>query len=200
MTQVVNTTFKECTNCKEMLPISMFVVESRRKSGYGPRCKPCANSYNKLRAHKSNKYKKDTTQYKTCNMCNLVKAGSEMILDSRIKHGLGHLCIECNRIQRNNARWAQLGYINKDGTTFTYADYRVLNNNMCDICGISESRGKNSSNWHVDHDHKTGVVRGLLCNYCNSRMVSAIEVAIDMGVLEDVLEYVGYEPDLRYFS
>jgi hypothetical protein len=38
----------------------------------------------------------------------------------------------------------------------------------CLICGIDRPRGNKS--WHVDHDHATGKVRGLLCNYCNPRL------------------------------
>ncbi len=33
----------------------------------------------------------------------------------------------------------------------------------CGICG-SEIKGKNK---HVDHDHKTGKIRGVLCDNCN---------------------------------
>jgi hypothetical protein len=35
----------------------------------------------------------------------------------------------------------------------------------CAICGSKEPRTTRS--WHVDHDHVTGAVRGILCNTCN---------------------------------
>lgn len=39
-------------------------------------------------------------------------------------------------------------------------------NGMCKICGTKTPRGKGT--FHVDHSHKTGKIRGLLCNNCNA--------------------------------
>src|SRR3990167_11087950 len=40
----------------------------------------------------------------------------------------------------------------------------------CAICGRESERSLN-----IDHDHETGVVRGLLCNSCNSFVVVEYE-------------------------
>ncbi len=37
----------------------------------------------------------------------------------------------------------------------------------CAICGIKTVTQKGRKNFHVDHCHATGVVRGLLCHMCN---------------------------------
>lgn len=37
--------------------------------------------------------------------------------------------------------------------------------NVCKICSSSEPRGKN---WHTDHCHVTGKIRGILCGWCNT--------------------------------
>lgn len=37
---------------------------------------------------------------------------------------------------------------------------------VCAICG-TDTIGRGHKYFHVDHDHKTGSVRGLLCDLCN---------------------------------
>lgn len=36
----------------------------------------------------------------------------------------------------------------------------------CAICRTDRAGG-GDDRWHVDHDHATGQIRGLLCNSCN---------------------------------
>ena len=38
---------------------------------------------------------------------------------------------------------------------------------MCAICGLPPSGKGPNAVLHIDHDHKTGKVRGLLCQACN---------------------------------
>ncbi len=46
-----------------------------------------------------------------------------------------------------------------------YDNFLLKQNNRCAICKTSNPKG--SGSWHVDHDHQTLKVRGLLCNNCN---------------------------------
>ena len=38
-------------------------------------------------------------------------------------------------------------------------------NNCCAICKTDTPSGR--GRFHVDHNHKTGEIRGLLCHHCN---------------------------------
>lgn len=56
----------------------------------------------------------------------------------------------------------------------TLAEYSTLlekQGGVCAICGKSmtgvKEKGKQEHALYVDHDHKTGKVRGILCNNCN---------------------------------
>lgn len=57
-------------------------------------------------------------------------------------------------------------------------DYENLlqkQNNVCALC--KGTNGKNKL--HIDHDHETGAVRGLLCAKCNSLLGLVDAVGID---------------------
>jgi hypothetical protein len=56
---------------------------------------------------------------------------------------------------------------NRHGITSEYYDKMLSNQNgCCEICGKPHTDYKRS--FHVDHNHLTGNVRGLLCVRCNA--------------------------------
>lgn len=84
---------------------------------------------------------------------------------------------EKGKISRRVYEWKKAGIRNKDGSFLSWQDYLKLLDrakNRCEICR-AENNGKKS--WHLDHDHKTGIVRGILCSLCN----------LNLGRYEEVL-------------
>ena len=55
---------------------------------------------------------------------------------------------------------------------------------LCAICGSEEPRAKN---WHTDHCHTTGKVRGILCGPCNHGLGLANDSPV---VLEAMAAYL----------
>lgn len=53
----------------------------------------------------------------------------------------------------------------KYGLTGADVDAMVAAQGGC--CAICKSKTHGHKNWHVDHDHVTGCVRGVLCGHCN---------------------------------
>lgn len=52
-----------------------------------------------------------------------------------------------------------------DLTLDQYHEVEASQNFRCAICDTDEPGGR--GRWHVDHNHRTGKVRGLLCQACN---------------------------------
>jgi hypothetical protein len=58
--------------------------------------------------------------------------------------------------------------IKYDITLDDYEEMLISQNNSCKICGSISPNRKNVKYFHIDHDHKTGEIRGLLCHECNT--------------------------------
>lgn len=77
---------------------------------------------------------------------------------------------------RRNARRA--AWRNKGIDVAVAEKAMAAHTGTCDCCGASEPGGRRG--WNLDHDHKTGAVRGILCHNCNT----------GIGKLGDTLESV----------
>ena len=123
---------------------------------------------------------------KRCIQCGLTKDESEFHRCATRKDGLHPYCKEC-RHDRYKLRYAK--YLEE-----TYGvSYKVLydlQDGMCAICGkMDDPQGRDFA---MDHDHKTGKLRGLLCSHCNialgyfeddiDRLQSAIDYLTSKGV------------------
>lgn len=96
-------------------------------------------------------------------------------------YGLRSICKTCFRKQNLDVYFNKGGKEKQKERSFknnlkrygiTPEDYQILLNNqkgVCYICSTNQvSRSRVTYNLFVDHDHKTGKVRGLLCHHCNA--------------------------------
>lgn len=81
----------------------------------------------------------------------------------------------------------------KYGLTLEQFDALLLTQGgTCAICQSADPKSKNGASrpgqFHVDHDHTTGAVRGLLCSPCNTGLGSFRD---DTARLAEAIRYLG---------
>lgn len=112
---------------------------------------------------------------KACTKCKTEKPMEEFHARRESKSGRCSLCKVCMRanvkrwLRTPNGKRRHRHHGLKKNYGITLEDYeRMLaeQKGVCAICGTTESGGR-SDNFHVDHCHATGNVRGLLCVNCN---------------------------------
>ena len=90
------------------------------------------------------------------------------------------------RYNRNNQLKREYGI-----TLDKYNELVSLQCGACAICGDvpceNPDAGRNQWCLHVDHDHETGVIRGLICSNCNRAMGLLKD---DLSVLQRMLAYL----------
>lgn len=96
-----------------------------------------------------------------CARCGLVKPLSEFSPGRRHKNGQNKYRY-CKACHREVARIHRM----KSQFNLTIEDYELLlssQNGVCAVCGNVPRKNRLG----VDHNHKTGLIRGLLCAFCN---------------------------------
>ena len=110
-----------------------------------------------------------------CSKCGESKPSSEFFKDRQKTSGLRPDCKTCNMVK--SRAWAEANkhrrkaYSIKSIYGITIDEYNALlaqQNYRCAICDVHQDSMNKAL--HVDHCHRTGKVRGLLCVNCNSAL------------------------------
>lgn len=120
---------------------------------------------------------------RTCFGCRKEKPLDDFPTDGSRKAGKGYRCHPCHALENHYRRV-------KCNFGLTRDDYDNLSKSQdekCAICGEKELFRRLS----VDHDHKTGKVRGLLCFDCNTALGKFKD---DVEMLKKAISYLQPDP------
>lgn len=178
---------KVCPQCKAEKPLEDFPRRMRRgKLAIYPWCRPCKNRKN-MEVHYARtgrapgdpkippgpKRTRFTVDAKKCKTCLETLPASMFTIHTQTRDGLEVACRVC--MSDRSIAWAAA---NRDkmaerrhrqrlvtyGITQEELDgLRARSGGLCEIC-------RKCPPTSIDHDHTTGIVRGLLCHQRNRRM------------------------------
>lgn len=156
--------FKVCPDCGVERPITEFGRNAARPDGLQFYCKQCY-SVRSARTYRERQERKGRTVrvrasvpagHKQCPGCDRVLAHSHWHRNKRSRDGLASYCKDCRKDQ------SRADYLRRTfGLTPEQVDAMVAEQGgVCAICGQGKPQ-------HIDHDHRSGRVRGVLCGPCN---------------------------------
>ncbi len=157
---------KKCATCREHKPISEFSKRKRitsqgEVSYFRSACRPCeAVAGREWRLLNPIKSRKATTRWRENNQ----EKVSRQDRNHHFQRSFGLTIEDVDRmIEQQEGKCANIG------------------------CRRTLSRGRKTDSAHLDHDHKTGKVRAVLCQACN---VALGRLREDPNVIAGLLEYL----------
>jgi hypothetical protein len=135
----LSATGRICTLCKTYKPFAEFYVDRRNPHGFTAQCQMCMRARDKVRRGTPEGKLASQTRWKTW--------------------------------RENNPEKFRNQWMRKYGITGAqYDDMYTRQNGKCLICETVTPRktGPRGRNLHIDHCHKHGKIRGLICGHCNS--------------------------------
>lgn len=186
---------KICNKCGEGKPHDQFWADARTASGRVNQCKSCAADQRKAYVDANLPAKKRWYAAKkaktaamsvapteiACSGCSEVKSATEFFKNCTSSTGRLNSCKACVGDKWKGKYYSDPEYRektikmvtaskrkNKYGVSpLEFDNLLAAQDNKCAIClsELDESTFKMRGN--MDHDHKTGLPRGILCGHCN---------------------------------
>lgn len=176
---------KLCKDCGQTRPIDEFHRNRRSRDGLAYYCKSCANERQEASRRRRGMQRQKKASFevpeglKWCPDCGEVKPLADFPKTPRSRTGVHTYCKPCHNA-RGRASVAKVGgsrhYHLRRRYGIGIAEFQALlaeQGGVCAICGAANPQ-------HVDHDHRFGNVRGILCFNCNG----------GLGQFRDNLEYL----------
>lgn len=160
---------KTCKRCMKSKPHEAFHVYRKAKDGRQPICKECRSAERKqCYANNSERIKKVAANYRADNRTAILDKKQTFRNEHRgaIKdYRQTYDVVNARKIKDTTLRY-------KYGITLDECEQMlVAQNHACGICRrpLPDKRFPKRE-YIVDHDHKTGAVRGILCHKCNTSL------------------------------
>ena len=162
---------RQCHQCKEEKDESEFWKNKKGMGGLDWKCSNCRSSISKFyRENPANNGKGRPSKpvklgYRWCSGC-----GLELLLSNFSENE--RRCRKCKRIDHLRRKYGL--------TKQEHLNLLIVQDYKCAIC-------KNGNPEYVDHSHKTGRVRGLLCPSCNTAIGLLRE---DKNLFHSAIDYI----------
>jgi hypothetical protein len=186
---------KTCRDCDLTKPLSEFPRNRSRPDGHGIYCKLCfAVRYREHRERKAAREGREIREIrrvpagtKYCPRCEQTLPLDAFARNRASADGATWYCKPChNAVSKANRE-------RKHGSTREYHLRRRYGIGQAEVDAMLEAQGglcaacRQDEPKHVDHDHLTGEVRGMLCFLCNQALGN---VRDDIGRLQGLVRYL----------
>lgn len=141
---------KICNKCKEIKELNTFYKSKTGKNGLDSQCKECINKLYK--------------EYRIKNITKRKIYSEEYYSRPEVQERLSIYNNDPINKERKN-EYRKKWYKNNIDKQKEFQLISETQNDCCAICGIH--KGNLKKDLHVDHDHKTDKIRGLLCTKHN---------------------------------
>jgi hypothetical protein len=164
---------KRCPQCGRTLPFSEFHSNKRRPDGLAYYCKQCASVRSEQSRRKRGiKERRQSSEpvpagFKWCPDCDTVKPLAGFARTTATASGYHSYCLPCHNARGKESKQRLYGGTREYHLRARYGigqdvfdELLAEQGGVCAICRAPDPQ-------HVDHDHRTGWVRGILCFNCN---------------------------------
>jgi hypothetical protein len=178
---------KWCRRCETVKPLGAFAANRAAADGLQGQCRVCAATAYRAKRVAAGAVVAPLAVpdgHKFCRSCGTTKPKSEWSTNRRASDGLQTRCKVCASAaaRRDHLRTAY-------GLSLAEREEMLLaQQGVCAIC-LTEPAA------HVDHDHVTGAIRGLLCFRCNAALGQFGDNAVTLRRAADYLERTGTTPE-----
>jgi len=174
---------KQCAICKEVLDFDRFGLDSHADDQKNSRCLECMRErVRQYRQENPDRVKESNRRRAAAKRAGIPKKVPVCPCGSKLPSPKRRYCDPC--MAERSTRSKKDSHLRRNrGVTLEWYEKTLLDQKA--LCAICCDPLDYSTNTHVDHDHTTGAVRGLLCNGCNiglgyfqdspARMAAAIE-------------------------
>lgn len=171
-------TQKQCTKCGEIKPVTEFTKHKLGKNGLRSRCRSCEKVYaeaNKERASEQGK------QRYRMNCKEINERHKAWYAANKEKFGQYSKEWYAENAEAHREKTLKRRY---DITPSKLKNILEQQGGRCKICGTDKPEGRG---FVVDHDHGSGIIRGVLCFKCNIGLGNFKD---NILVMENAIEYL----------